>query len=117
MNFKISGHHLDITPPLREYVETKLERIVRHFDQVIGVSVLLSVDNHKEKDRRQYAEINLHLKGKDIFVEAHHEDLYAAIDSLVDKLDRQVIRYKDRVQGHGREAVKYQMAADQLQQQ
>nr|CAC19347.1 hypothetical protein [Cupriavidus necator] len=100
MNFKISGHHLDITPPLREYVETKLERIVRHFDQVIGVSVLLSVDNHKEKDKRQYAEINLHLQGKDIFVEAHHEDLYAAIDCLVDKLDRQVIRYKDRVQGH-----------------
>ncbi|CAG9170142.1 ribosome hibernation-promoting factor, HPF/YfiA family [Cupriavidus pampae] len=117
MNFKISGHHLDITPPLREYVETKLERIVRHFDQVIGVSVLLSVDNHKEKDRRQYAEINLHLKGKDIFVEAHHEDLYAAIDCLVDKLDRQVIRYKDRVQGHDREALKYQMAAAQMQQQ
>jgi putative sigma-54 modulation protein len=102
MNFKISGHHLDITPPLREYVETKLERIVRHFDQVIGVSVLLSVDNHKETD---------------IFVEAHHEDLYAAIDCLVDKLDRQVIRYKDRVQGHDREAVKYQMAAQQLTQQ
>ncbi|NPA02298.1 MAG: ribosome-associated translation inhibitor RaiA, partial [Betaproteobacteria bacterium] len=48
MNFKLSGHHLDITPPLREYVETKLERVIRHFDQVIGVSVLLSVDNHKE---------------------------------------------------------------------
>ena len=64
-----TGHHA--TPAW--YVETKLERIVRHFDQVIGVSVLLSVDNHKEKDRRQYAEINLHLKGKDIFVEAHHE--------------------------------------------
>ena len=61
MNFKLSGHHLDITPPLREYVETKLERVIRHFDQVIGVSVLLSVDNHKEKNRRQYAEINLHL--------------------------------------------------------
>jgi len=49
MNFKISGHHLDITPPLREYVETKLERIVRHFDQVIGVSVLLSVDIQKKR--------------------------------------------------------------------
>ena len=48
MNFKLSGHHLDITPALREYVETKLERVIRHFDQVIGVSVLLSVDNHKE---------------------------------------------------------------------
>lgn len=117
MNLKISGHHLDITPPLREYVETKLERIVRHFDQVIGVSVLLAVDNQTEKDRRQRAEINLHMKGKDVFVEARHEDLYAAIDMLVDKLDRQVIRYKDKVQSHDREAVKYQMAAAQLQQQ
>ena len=84
MNFKISGHHLDITPPLREYVETSWSVSSGISDQVIGVSALLSVDNHKEKDRRQYAEINLHLKGKDIFVEAHHEDLYAAIDALVD---------------------------------
>jgi len=88
MNFKLSGHHLDITPPLREYVETKLERVIRHFDQVIGVSVLLSVDNHKEKNRRQYAEINLHLKGKDVFVESHHEDLYAAIDLTVRQYQR-----------------------------
>jgi len=117
MNFKLSGHHLDITPALREYVETKLERVIRHFDQVIGVSVLLSVDNHKEKDRRQYAEINLHLKGKDVFVESHHEDLYAAIDLLVDKLDRQVIKYKDRVQAHDRDSVKHQaLAAAQMQQ-
>ncbi|ESH91567.1 MULTISPECIES: ribosome hibernation-promoting factor, HPF/YfiA family [Cupriavidus] len=118
MNFKISGHHLDITPSLREYVETKLERILRHFDQVIDVSVLLSVDNQKEKDRRQRAEINVHLKGKDIFVEAHHEDLYAAIDMLVDKLDRQVIRYKDKVQSHDRESLKYHssLVANQAQQ-
>lgn len=116
MNFKISGHHLDITPALREFVETKLERVIRHFDQVVGVSVLLSVDNQKEKDRRQRAEIILHLKGKEIFVEAQHEDLYAAIDMLVDKLDRQVIRYKDKVQSHDRESLKYQMAAGQMQQ-
>lgn len=117
MNFKLSGHHLDITPALREYVETKLERVIRHFDQVIGVSVLLSVDNHKEKDRRQYAEINLHLKGKDVFVESHHEDLYAAIDLLVDKLDRQVIKYKDLVQGHDRDSMKHQaFQAVQMQQ-
>lgn len=107
------GHHAT----LREYVETKLERVIRHFDQVIGVSVLLSVDNHKEKNRRQYAEINLHLKGKDVFVESHHEDLYAAIDLLVDKLDRQVIKYKDRVQGHDRDSVKHQaLQAVQMQQ-
>ncbi|MCS6765089.1 MAG: ribosome-associated translation inhibitor RaiA [Candidatus Protistobacter heckmanni] len=111
MNFKISGHHLDITPALRDYVGIKLERIVRHFDQVIGVSVLLAVDNQKEKEKRQYAEVNLHLKGKDIFVESHHEDLYAAIDCLVDKLDRQVLRHKDRKQQHT--PAKYRM--DQAQ--
>ncbi|MGI4784389.1 MAG: ribosome hibernation-promoting factor, HPF/YfiA family, partial [Janthinobacterium lividum] len=100
-----------------EYVETKLERVIRHFDQVIGVSVLLSVDNHKEKDRRQYAEVNLHLKGKDVFVESHHEDLYAAIDLLVDKLDRQVIKHKDRVQSHDRNSVKHEaFQAVQMQQ-
>jgi len=97
--------------------KTKLERVIRHFDQVIGVSVLLSVDNHKEKDRRQYAEVNLHLKGKDVFVESHHEDLYAAIDLLVDKLDRQVIKHKDRVQSHDRNSVKHEaFQAVQMQQ-
>ena len=100
MNLTISGHHLEVTPSLREYVLTKLDRVTRHFDQVVDVSVLLSVEKQKEKDRRQKAEVTLHVKGKDIFVETAHEDLYAAIDQLMDKLDRQVCRYKDRVQDH-----------------
>ena len=79
MNVTISGHHLEVTPSLREYVLTKLERITRHFDQVVDITVLLSVEKQKEKDRRQKAEVNLHVKGKDIFVETSHEDLYAAI--------------------------------------
>ena len=95
MNLQISGHHLEVTPALREYVITKLDRVLRHFDQVIDGSVVLSVDNHKEKEKRQKVEINLHLKGKDIFVESCDIDLYAAIDLMVDKLDRQVIRHKD----------------------
>jgi putative sigma-54 modulation protein len=107
MNLKISGHHLEVTPALREYVVTKLERVLRHFDQVIDGTVLLAVDNQKEKSKRQKAEINLHLKGKDIFVESADGDLYAAIDLLIDKLDRQVIRHKDRLQGHAHEAIKY----------
>jgi putative sigma-54 modulation protein len=107
MNLKISGHHLEVTPALREYVITKLERVIRHFDQVIDGTVLLAVDNQKEKDKRQKAEITLHLKGKEIFVESADSDLYAAIDLLIDKLDRQVIRYKDKLQGHAHEAIKY----------
>jgi putative sigma-54 modulation protein len=97
---KISGHHLEVTPALREYVLAKLAPITRHFDQVVNVSVLLTVEKLKEKERRQKAEVNLHIKGKNIFVEQSHEDLYAAIDHLMDKLDRQVCRHKDKVQNH-----------------
>jgi putative sigma-54 modulation protein len=100
MNLTISGHHLEVTPSLREYVIAKLDRVTRHFDQVVDINVLLSVEKQKEKDRRQKAEVTLHVKGKDIFVETAHEDLYAAIDQLMDKLDRQVCRHKDRVQDH-----------------
>lgn len=100
MNLTISGHHLDVTPALREYVHTKLERVLRHFDQVVDVTVLLSVEKHKEKERRQKAEVTLHVKGRDLFAEQLHEDLYAAIDQLMDKLDRQVCRHKDKLQDH-----------------
>jgi putative sigma-54 modulation protein len=102
MNLTISGHHLDVTPALRTYVTSKLDRVTRHFDQVVDVSVLLSVEKQREKERRQKAECSLHVKGRDIFCETTHEDLYAAIDALMDKLDRQVVRHKDRVQSHGK---------------
>ena len=106
MNLTISGHHLDVTPALREYVLTKLDRVTRHFDQVVDISVLLTVEKLKEKERRQKAEVTLHVKGKDIFVEQSHEDLYAAIDQLMDKLDRQVCRHKDKLQDHHHPATK-----------
>jgi putative sigma-54 modulation protein len=82
MNLTISGHHLEITPSLREYVLTKLDRVTRHFDQVVDINVLLSFEKLKEKDRRQKAEVTVHVKGKDIYVENFHEDMYAAIDQL-----------------------------------
>ena len=106
MNLTISGHHLEITPSMREYVLTKLDRVTRHFDQVVGVTVLLSFEKLKEKERRQKAEVTLHVKGKDIFVETNHEDMYAAIDQLMDKLDRQVCRHKDKLQNHHHVAAK-----------
>lgn len=104
MNLSISGHHLEVTPALREYVTAKLERIRRHFDQVIDVSVFLSVDKLVQK-----AEISLHVRGKDLFAEASDADLYAAIDALVDKLDRQVLKYKDKRFSHPHEAIKHQL--------
>ena len=106
MNLTISGRHLEVTPALREYVLTKLDRVTRHFDQVVDISVLLSVEKLKEKERRQKAEVTVHVKGKDIYAEQSHEDLYAAIDMLMDKLDRQVCRHKDKLQDHHHTAAK-----------
>ena len=106
MNLTISGHHLEVTPALRSYVTTKLDRITRHFDQLVDVKVLLSVENQKEKDRRQRAECNIHVKGSDMFAESSHEDLYAAVDELVDKLDRQVGRHKEKIKDHHHESPK-----------
>ena len=103
MNLTISGHHLEVTPALRSYVTAKLDRITRHFDQLVDVKVLLTVENQKEKDRRQRAECNIHVKGSDMFAESSHEDLYAAVDELV---DRQVGRHKDKVKDHHHEAPK-----------
>jgi putative sigma-54 modulation protein len=87
-------------------VTTKLDRITRHFDQVVDIRVILTVEKQKEKERRQRAECNIHVKGSDMFAESSHEDLYAAVDELVDKLDRQVSRHKTRVQDHHHEGAK-----------
>jgi putative sigma-54 modulation protein len=106
MNLTISGHHLEVTPALRNYVTTKLDRITRHFDQVVDIKVLLTVEKQKEKERRQRAECKIHVKGNDMFAESSHEDLYAALDELVDKLDRQVGKHKTRLQEHHHETVK-----------
>jgi putative sigma-54 modulation protein len=102
MNLTISGHHVAVTPALRSYLEGKLERVTRHFDHVIDVSVVLTVEKLRQK-----AEVTLRVRGKDIFVESDDEDLYAAIDSLADKLDRQVLRYKDRLKAHPHDALKH----------
>jgi putative sigma-54 modulation protein len=106
MNLTITGHHLEVTPALREYVHAKLGKVTRHFDQLVDINVRLSVENLKEKERRQKAAVTVHVKGRDISLEHAHEDLYAAIDQLADKLDRQVVRHKDRVQDHHHTATK-----------
>ncbi len=106
MNLTISGHHVDVTPAIREYVMNKLERITRHFDQVIDVAAILTVEKLRQK-----AEINLHVRGKDLHCEAIEEDLYAAIDLVIDKLDRQVVKHKECIQAHNAEPLKRQVAA------
>ena len=107
MNLSLSGHHLLITPAIRDYVTTKLDRVTRHFDHVIDVNVVLSVDK-----LRQQVTANLHIRGKDIHAECIDADLYAAIDLLVDKLDRQVIKYKDKTNAKPHDALKHQPGAE-----
>ena len=87
MNLSLTGHHVDITPAIRTYVVSKLDRITRHFDHVIDVTVVLTVEKLEQK-----AEANVHVSGNDLHAEAVDEDMYAAIDALADKLDRQVLK-------------------------
>ena len=103
MNLTVSGHHVAITPAIRSYLENKLERVTRHFDHVIDVNVILSVEKLRQK-----AEVSVHVLGKDIYVECNDQDLYAAIDNLVDKLDRSILRHKDRLKAHPHNALKHQ---------
>ncbi len=106
MNIKILGHHVEITPAMRSHLEDKLKKISAHFDQVQNMTITLSINNEKEKDLRNHAEITLHLKGKDLFAEAHNADMYHAMDLVVDKLDRQVIKHKEKVQDHHHQTLK-----------
>ncbi|MFY9261033.1 MAG: ribosome-associated translation inhibitor RaiA [Gallionella sp.] len=92
MNLHITGHHLEVTPAIREHVTSKFDKIKRHFDNVIDVKIILSVEKLKQK-----AEATIHISGKDVFVECDDENLYVAIDMLVDKLDRQVIKHKEKM--------------------
>jgi putative sigma-54 modulation protein len=113
MNLTISGHHLEVTPALREYVLTKLDRVTRHFDQVVDINVLLSVEKLKEKERRQKAEVTLHVKGKDIFVKARTQ-LVCRDHGSMDKLDRQVCRHKGDAPGsprHGQRVISWRLVA------
>lgn len=91
MNLNLSGHHLEITPAIREHVVSKLGKVKKHFDNVLDVTVILSVDKLQQK-----AEATLHLSGKTIFVECHDANLYVAIDELIEKLDRQVLKHKEK---------------------
>ncbi len=91
MQISLTGHHVAITAALRNYVDSKFDRLTRHFDHVIDAHVILTV----EKLRRK-AEATIHINGANVFADAVHEDMYAAIDGLIDKLDRQVIKYKEK---------------------
>ncbi len=95
MQLNLSGHHLDITPALRNYVTSKMERLERHFDHVTNLHVILSVEKLSQK-----AEGSLHVSGAKLFANAEDTDMYAAIDALTDKLDRQIKKHKEKLKDH-----------------
>jgi|TARA_R110002049_G_scaffold55813_8_gene154444 ribosome hibernation promoting factor len=95
MQLTITGHHLEITTPLKDYVESKLERLQRHFDHITATDVILTVEK-----KVQRAEATVHIAGGDLFAHSESEDMYAAIDALSDKLDRQLIKHKQKHRGH-----------------
>lgn len=97
MRTNISGHHVEVTPAIRTYTETKLNRLERHFDHINQLNVILSVDKLRQK-----AEATVHVSGGEIFANAEEGDLYAAIDKLADKLDRQIVKHKEKLKGRGR---------------
>ena len=91
MQINISGHHVEVTDSLKDYVSEKLEKLEHHTASIISIKTILSVEKSRQK-----AEATIHVKGADIFANAEHEDMYAAIDLLSDKLDRQVIKHKEK---------------------
>lgn len=95
MQINLTGHHVEITDSLRTYVDTKFEKLERHFDHINNVHVILNVEKLNQK-----AEATVHMSGGEIFANSEHTDMYAAIDGLIDKLDRQVIKHKEKLKRH-----------------
>ncbi len=97
MQINITGQQMDITPSLREYVENKSQRLERHFDQITNVHVILSVEKERHK-----AEATISVTGGELFADTEQESMYAAIDNLIDKLDRQLKKHKEKMTDHHR---------------
>ena len=105
MNLNLTGHHLEVTPALREYIQTKLARVSNHLDHMIDVKVTLTVEKLVQK-----VEATIHVPSADLHAEASDADMYSAIDLLADKLDRQVLKHKEKHADHHKVngAVKHQ---------
>jgi putative sigma-54 modulation protein len=95
MQVSVTGHHLEVTDALKSHIDSKFEKLARHFDRVTDVHVILSVEKLVQK-----AEATLQLSGAKLFAEDHQEDMYVAIDNMVDKLDRQITKHKEKTGSH-----------------
>jgi putative sigma-54 modulation protein len=103
MNLTINSRDLEVTPAMRKHVEDGMQKIRKHFDHVIDATVFFMIDNTTEKALRHTAELTIHLKGRELFAEAQNKDLYHAIDDVVSKLERQVVKHKEKIQNHHHE--------------
>ncbi|HEY9032954.1 MAG TPA: ribosome-associated translation inhibitor RaiA [Pseudomonadales bacterium] len=99
MQINISGHHVEVTPALRDYVTGKLDKLERHFDNITIINVTLAVEK-----LRQMAEATVHISGADLFAQCESPDMYASIDALVDKLDRQILKHKGKQESRRQQA-------------
>ncbi|GAB6069537.1 ribosome hibernation promoting factor [Thiomicrorhabdus hydrogeniphila] len=99
MQINITGHHIDVTDALRNYVSEKMGKLSRHFDHVTNTHVILTVEKQSQK-----AEATVHASGTDLFAQHDSEDMYASIDGLVDKLDRQIVKHKEKITSHNRKS-------------
>ena len=95
MQVSLSGHHVEITDSMRNYVNEKIARLERHFDQALDINIVLTVEKLRHR-----AEATLHVSGGNLHADDVQEDMYAAIDGLVDKLDRQVKKHKEKIKSH-----------------
>jgi putative sigma-54 modulation protein len=103
VHLTVNSRDLEVTPAMRIHIENGMEKIRKHFDHVIDATVFFMIDNATEKALRHTAELTIHLKGKELYAEAHNEDLYHAIDAVVNKLERQVAKHKEKTQDHHHE--------------
>lgn len=95
MQINLHGHHVDLTDPLKTYVSEKFTKLSRHFDNITSTQVTLSIEK-----KRQKAEATIRFSGGEIFADSIEEDMYAAIDLLIDKLDRQILKHKEKIKTH-----------------
>ena len=109
MQINISGHHVDVTDALKSYVNSKMEKLERHSDQLNNIKVTLSVEKQRQK-----AEAHTHVAGTDISAQAEKPDMYASIDALVDKLDRQLLKHKEKMVGRRHDSVNIDVPTDSI---
>jgi len=95
MQVSVTGRHVEVTEAMKQHVEDKIGKIKRHFDHVTDVHVILTVEKLEQK-----AEATVQISGAKLFADDVQADMYAAIDNMVDKLDRQIIKHKEKVQAH-----------------